>query len=352
MIYTSVKKSNIKKSNIKKSNIKKSNIKKYNIKKSNIKKSNNKKYNIKKYNIKKSNNIPVLYHGGMIKGTEMPGLCFGTVQENLQNTIINAIKVGYRHIDCADGYAFDEYYNILHATLHNYKYVKGRAKHKKNSEYRNTLWITWKSDNISIANIEKIIKLLDCDYIDLFLIHFWNVDCYKKVVILIEAQTKGLIHHYGVSNCENLVDIIKLTTKPFNIYANQIQARPPGGNVKKRNKMDATFIEECNKLGVRIMLFGTISGVITSEDENLFNIIYEKPKFVTEINKYYLQKYIKEQHPLNNNVLMVGSTSMANTNLLSNFDLYNTIKTGNKLLEDEDMFEIEKQLKDIQLNIM
>jgi diketogulonate reductase-like aldo/keto reductase len=325
------------------------------VKKSNNKKSNNKKSNIKKSNIKKSNNTHVLFHGGMIKDADMPGLCFGTVQENLQHTIINAINVGYRHIDCADVYASGciGYYDILHATIHNYKY--GKKVKKQNSEYRNTLWITWKSDNISIANIKSIIQKLDCGYIDLFLIHFWRGD-YYNINILIQAQEQGLIHHYGVSNCENIGDIIKLTTDPYKIYANQIQARPPDGNVERRNKMDATFIEQCNERGVRIMLFGTISGCFNSTNEYFYTIISKNSEFVKQINKYYLQKYlqeyIKEEILYNNNVLMVGSISKEPTNLQINFDLYNTIKNGHTLLEDDEVKFIEDELKKITLGLM
>ena len=35
---------------------------------------------------------------------EMPQLCFGTVGENLEITLKNALEIGYRHIDCADIY--------------------------------------------------------------------------------------------------------------------------------------------------------------------------------------------------------------------------------------------------------
>ena len=246
----------------------------------------------------------------------MPQLCFGTAQNNLENALQKALKIGYRHIDGAENYGNSDYKNIIKRCI---KVIP-----------RNELWITWKSDDISLDNINRICTELDCEYIDLFLFHHscGNEKGYSE---LKNAQTASKIRYYGVSNCEDLETIKQLKTD-HNIFANQIQARPPKGKVKQRKRFNPpNFIEECNKIGVNIMLFSTIGGILMSEDYSLIM------KHISNVNKYYIQKYIIRT----NNVLMVSSVSLTSTLLQKNFEDINNILCENQLLTGEQMIEIE-----------
>ena len=271
--------------------------------------------------------------GGMIEGALMPQICFGTAQKNLHKTLKNALEIGYRHIDGADAYSDfgykspNDYYEIIKNELQKYN--------------RDEIWLTWKGSYINIDHITDNIKKLGCKYIDLYLIHFWEGN-YKDIEILIEAQKQGLIRHYGVSNCESIEDIIKLKTEPYDIYANQIQARPPGGKINGRQDMAADFIEKCNELGVRIMLFATISGY--SQQYSNYSFYGE----ISKINNYYINRYILKTQ----NVLMVGSGGDGKKNLEDNFSNFNKIINGEKLLSPDEIVEIESRLKAITFERM
>ena len=308
----------------------------------NMKKNYKSKRKTHKRKLKRKYNIQKKYKGGMIVGSPMPQLCFGTAQNNISNfekILTDAIQIGYNHIDGADVYGDIKYRTII--------------KHCLKTIERDNIWLTWKSNNITIENIKKTIEDLDFKYIDLFLIHHWDKKTMEEnkliLDILIEAQKQGLIHHYGVSNCENIDDIRILRQEPYKIYANQIQARPPplpqtDGQIKEqvlsRENWTSNFVNECNEVGVKVMLYGTISGFMNQTDFTMFE--YENVK---NINKYYIQKYINIQ---NQNVLIVAS--MSGNTLNTNFDDFNTIISGNELLSVDKMIEIEGQLKNLTLS--
>lgn len=236
---------------------------------------------------------------------DMPQLCFGLVnhmEDNFEKNLIKAIDKGYRHFDGAE------------ASTYGHKSLVKKAFSKIE---RADFWLTWKSERISFTEVEKIIKELECEYIDLFLIHF---SCGEKNDYdeLNRCRKEGLIRFWGVSNCEVYSEIKKLKTN-HDIYANQIQARPPGGEVIGRKKLDEDFVKNCNDIGVKIMLFGTNSGVsngifTNSENSELFDYFIDEQN-KQFINKYYKQKYINQQ---NGNVLIVSSAF--GTSIDNNYD--------------------------------
>jgi diketogulonate reductase-like aldo/keto reductase len=263
---------------------------------------------------------------GVRKLAEMPKICFGTAQGLLDKTLPLALANGYTHIDGAEVY-------------NNHRIVQEAIRHVQ----RQSLWITWKDNNITLEKIQEIVRKLQCGYIDLFLIHF-GCGVAQDYVELKKAQSAGLIRFYGVSNCEDF-DTIRTLKQEHNIFANQIQARPPGGSIQERAIMKDTFIEQCNAIGVSVMLYGTVSGILNSMDlfqEENYKYWIEN-KNLENINKYYIDKYVSSKP----NVLMVSSVSVSGQSLKRNiFDVKKSIE--GPLLTAEKFNEIERKL--LQIN--
>lgn len=272
------------------------------------------------------------FRGGALES--MPQLCFGTAQDNFKKMLELALQIGYRHIDGADAYSGwqPDYFETICQVLEK---VSSEAE---SPIKREELWITWKGEPSSVDKIRDTISKLNCGYIDLYLIHGWRKQ-WPMMNILRQAKVEGLIRNYGVSNCENMEDITRLKSE-YDIYANQIQARPPSGKIAGRPLMDKTFIEQCNALDIKVMLFATISGYLGGTVLN--------PGIINEINKYYLQKYIQDKGK--GNVLMVSSVS--GSSLKTNYDDFKIIESGREMLSDSQMTDIEKELKKSKLQWM
>ena len=259
----------------------------------------------------------------------MPQLCFGThnpdyYECNLEECLNKALKIGYRHIDGAQEYiekCSPNYLKIIRDALKKYP--------------RNEIWITWKSASADINEIQRIIAELDCEYIDLFLIHYGcgkDEDfCYFK-----QAQKQNLIRYYGVSNCRDLVNLAKLK-KEHDIFANQIQA------IQYKNDL----IFECNKLGISVMLFSAVSGLHNAIlDSNNFEYFDHKHL----INKYYLNKYIlPSKLSITKNVMMNSSVSC--NSIQPNFDEFNQIVTYEEPIPDKELQIIRELLKIVPGNM-
>ena len=310
---------------------------------------------------------------------DMPKLVFGTVQSNLAITLKKALDHNYRHIDCADAYESN--------------YGKGSSSYAGNyfeiisniirQVPRNQLWITWKSDNISIENIRSIIRKLDCTYIDLFLIHhFCGND--SDFAVFKQAVDENLIRFYGVSNCEDIGILTYLKTR-HNIFANQIQARSPNGTIDRRMRFSPDFnffdfVNKCNSIGICIMLFASVSGIINSISFEDMSLLKRIPNLVRLTNPYYMHKFLFNQqirvpddfstNPIImiknllrfmkdiridcriSNALIVSSSNLRSTTLLDNMTHFEQISRGENLLTYSEFIEIEDFLETHQLALM
>lgn len=137
-------------------------------------------------------------------GVEIPVVGFGTWQmpndEHTTKVVENAINVGYRHIDTATDYGNEESVGL---------------GIKKSGVPREELFVTTKLHNkdhsyeLAKAAIDESLRLLDLEYIDLYLIHWpnplkfrdnWQEANAKSWRAMEEAQKEGKIRTIGVSN--------------------------------------------------------------------------------------------------------------------------------------------------------
>jgi len=275
----------------------------------------------------------------------MPQICIGTGQydkahpESIGQIVSSALAAGYRHIDAADAYGPQSYKDALAAAI------------ATSPVPRAALWITWKSDNITLENIQRAADVVG-GYVDLYLIHHaYSGGTVAQFTILMEAQRQGLIRHFGLSNCEDIKILRKLRAK-YPIFANQIQAAPPGGIIRphhfKPRPRTPTFIADCNKAGIAVMLFGALSGI--SESASLYETEKDLVGFYFEnrpkINRYYMETYLLETP----NVLIVGTTS--GSTLAQNMrEFTDTMANRNRLPPDE-MVAINDFLLQLELHPM
>ena len=166
-------------------------------------------------------------------GNEIPQMGFGVYQikgdELTEKCVSEALKVGYRHID----------------TAHYYENERGvGAAIKKSGIPREQIWVTSKvwvtefgSGKTKFA-IEKMLKRLDLDYIDLVLLHYPYNDYLGAYKELEEQYKKGFIKNIGISNFEDkkFEDLYnKVEIKPV---LNQIELHPYFQQRDIRKKME------------------------------------------------------------------------------------------------------------------
>ena len=129
-------------------------------------------------------------------GIQMPWLGLGVFKMNGPNeaetAVRDALEFGYRSIDTAAAYNNEE--------------EVGRGI-KRSGVPREDIFLTTKVWNGELRQntvkkaFEQSLKLLDTDYIDLYLIHWPVKDCYKAAWdVMQELYTQGRIKAIGVSN--------------------------------------------------------------------------------------------------------------------------------------------------------
>lgn len=124
--------------------------------------------------------------------------------EATEKACLNALKLGYRHID----------------TAHAYQNERGvGAAIKKSGISRQEIWITsklWPSEygeEKTLLAIDKMLARLDTDYIDLLLLHQQFGDFVGAYKAMEKAVGMGKVRSIGISNFdENLDKLLSIAT--------------------------------------------------------------------------------------------------------------------------------------------
>ena len=154
-------------------------------------------------------------------GVEIPILGFGVFQitdpAECERSVVDAIQVGYSHIDTAASYQNEEAVG---------KGIKQSGVARENLFITTKLWIQSTGYESTLKAFERSLKRLQVDYLDLYLIHQPFGDVYGEWRAMEELYGQGKIRAIGVSNFQpdRIMDLmIHNKIKPA---VNQIEVNP------------------------------------------------------------------------------------------------------------------------------
>jgi diketogulonate reductase-like aldo/keto reductase len=244
-------------------------------------------------------------------GYEIPMIGIGTWQQIEKEKCINAIKyalkIGYRHIDTADGYM-------------NHEYIKEAIK----GFIREKLYITTKilrdflDPKIIESQCDRFLMELGIDYLDLLLVH-WP-DRTKPLADIsyemLKLKKKGKVKSVGVSNytSHHLQDLIDNNIK---IAVNQIEFHP------YLNQKD--LLNFCNRHSIAITAYSPLARRKILCDPEIKQIAKKHSKTNSQITlRWLIQKD-----------LIVIPKATSENHIKENFEIFDF------KLDEEDMEKME-----------
>jgi len=128
-------------------------------------------------------------------GVTIPVLGFGVFQiadpKECTRSVVDAIEVGYRHIDTAQSYQNEEAVG---------KGLKESGVSRDKLFLTTKLWIQKNGFEGTLGAFDRSLKRLGVDYVDLFLIHQPYGDVYGEWRAMEKLHQEGKIRAIGVSN--------------------------------------------------------------------------------------------------------------------------------------------------------
>lgn len=164
-------------------------------------------------------------------GVKMPILGFGVYQipkEDTKQAVLEALKVGYRHIDTAQSYFNEE--EVGEA-------IAESGIPREEIFLTTKIWIDNYGYEKAKASIDESLRKLKTDYVDLFLLHQPFNDYYGAYRALEDAYREGKVRAIGVSNFypDRLSDIVAFTEiKP---QVNQVETHPFNQQIEAQENM-------------------------------------------------------------------------------------------------------------------
>ncbi len=164
----------------------------------------------------------------LYNGVEIPANGFGVYQvskENCKETVLSALKTGYRHIDTAQSYFNEEQVGEA---------IAESGIDRKDIFLTTKVWIDNYGEGKTYASVMGSLEKLKTDYVDLLLLHQPFSDYYGAYRDLEKLYKEGKARAIGISNFypDRLVDICQFSTiKPMvnqietNVFNQQIEAK-------------------------------------------------------------------------------------------------------------------------------
>ncbi len=153
-------------------------------------------------------------------GIKMPQLGYGVYQiskAECESCVLNALKVGYRHIDTAQSYFNEEEVGMA---------IERSGIPRKELFITTKVWIEHYGYESTKASVMESLRKLRVDYIDLVLLHQPFADYYGAWRALEELYAEGIVKAIGISNFypDRMVDLCAFARiKPM---VNQVETHP------------------------------------------------------------------------------------------------------------------------------
>ncbi len=172
-------------------------------------------------------------------GAKIPALGFGVFQippgEDTERAVLQALEAGYRHIDTAAAYQNEA--SVGRA-------VRASGIPREELFITSKLWLQDFGYEPAKKGIETALRLLDLEYLDLYLLHQPYLDTPGAWRAMEEYQSKGLLRSLGVSNFTvRFLDefLPRVSSVPV---VNQVECNPFQQQKPLRARMD--------ELGIRL----------------------------------------------------------------------------------------------------
>eukprot|EP00262_Sarcandra_glabra_P014595 TRINITY_DN4294_c0_g1_i4.p1 TRINITY_DN4294_c0_g1~~TRINITY_DN4294_c0_g1_i4.p1 ORF type:complete len:321 (-),score=48.80 TRINITY_DN4294_c0_g1_i4:225-1187(-) len=185
---------------------------------------------------------------------------------SMKSAILHAIELGYRHFDTAAIYQSEQSLGeAIAEALH-----VGIIKSRKELFITSKLWCSDGHRDLVVPAIQKTLRNLQLEYLDLYLIHFpvsmkpgmHEVPFVKEDILpmdfksvweaMEDCQRLGLTKSIGVSNfsCKKLADLLAVATIPPAV--NQVEMNPLWQQRKLR--------EFCREKGIHVSGYSPLGG--------------------------------------------------------------------------------------------
>lgn len=242
-------------------------------------------------------------------GVKMPQLGYGVYQiskEECERCVLDALKVGYRHIDTAQSYFNEE--EVGNAIIKS-------GIPREEIFLTSKVWLEHYGYEQTKASVYESLRKLKTDYIDLMLLHQPFNDYYGAWRALEELYEEGVLKAIGISNFspDRMVDLCSFSRiRPM---VNQVETHPHNQQIEAQKWM--------RKYDVQIEAwapFGEGRGGLFT-DETIAKIASKYNKTVAQvILRWELQRGI-----------VVIPKSVHIERMIENFDVFDFV------LSDEDM---------------
>lgn len=157
----------------------------------------------------------------MNSGVEIPILGFGVFQitdlAQCEQSVVDAVEVGYRHIDTAASYMNEEAVG---------RGIKRSGVAREELFVTTKLWIQRDGYDGTLKAFERSLKRLQLDYVDLYLIHQPFGDVYGEWAAMEGLYKEGKARSIGVSNfpSDRITDL--MIHNEITPAVNQIEVNP------------------------------------------------------------------------------------------------------------------------------
>lgn len=209
-----------------------------------------------------------------IQGVAVPALGLGTWElraEECVEAVVDALEIGYRHLDTAQAYENEE--------------AVGRGL-ARSGVPREEVWLTtkvWMGDlgfDDVIRTTELSLRRLDVDYVDLLLIHWPNEDVSLSETLsaMRRLQEDGAVRHLGVSNFPP--DLLDDALDEAEILCNQVEYHP--------FLAQDHVLEICHEWDLLLTAYSPIARGRVTEDETLQAIAQAHGKTPAQVSLRWL----------------------------------------------------------------